>query len=55
MESIPVPVSVVVEVRAEGGDVGSLERAVGAALTEVGQRVWSELQARLEALLPRAT
>lgn len=33
-------------------DVGSLERTVSAALAEVGVRLWSELVARLEAVLP---
>ncbi|HUR03603.1 MAG TPA: UPF0236 family protein [Nonomuraea sp.] len=33
-------------------DVGSLERTIGAALGEIGVRLWHELVARLEAALP---
>ena len=46
--------TVPVEVRltTEHADVGSLERTVGAALADVGVRLWRELVARLEAALP---
>jgi hypothetical protein len=52
MQSIAVPVSLTVEVHPEGADIGSLERAVSAALAEAGRHVWSELVRTLEALLP---
>lgn len=52
MESIAVPVSLTVELHPEGADIGSLERAVGAALAEAGRQVWSELVRTLETLLP---
>jgi hypothetical protein len=53
MQSIAVPVSLTVELHPEGADIGSLERAVGAALAEAGRQVWSELVRTLEALLPK--
>ena len=52
MQSIAIPVSLALELRPEGGDIGSLERAVGAGLVEVGQRLWEVLLAALEASLP---
>ena len=48
MESIAVPVSLTVELRPEGADIGSLERAVSAGLAEVGRRLWAELVGTLE-------
>jgi len=48
MESIAVPVSVTIELRPEGADIGSLERAVSAGLAEAGRQVWAELIATLE-------
>lgn len=41
-----------VRLATDHADVGSLERTVSAALAEVGVRLWSELVARLEAVLP---
>jgi hypothetical protein len=52
MQSIAVPVSLTLELQPEGADIGSLERAVGAALAEAGRQVWSEVLRTLEALLP---
>jgi hypothetical protein len=52
MQSIAVPLSLTVELRPEGADIGSLERAVGLALAEAGRQLWSELVRALEALLP---
>jgi hypothetical protein len=43
MESIAVPVSFTVELRPEGVDIGSLERAVAGGLAEAGRRLWAEL------------
>jgi len=37
MESIAVPISLTVELRPEGADIGSLERAVSAGLAEAGE------------------
>jgi hypothetical protein len=51
MESIAVPVSLTLELRPEGADIGSLERAVSAGLAEAGQRLWAEVIATLERLL----
>jgi hypothetical protein len=51
MQSIPVPVTLTVELRPGGADIGSLERAVSAALAEVGRRLWQALLAALEASL----
>ena len=48
MESIAVPISFTVELRPEGADIGSLERAVSAGLAEAGQRMWQELLSTLE-------
>ena len=45
-------VPVEVHVATEHADVGSLERAISTALTEVGVRLWHELVGRLEATLP---
>lgn len=52
MQSIAVPVSLTIELRPAGADVGSLERAVSAGLAEVGQHLWRELVGRIEAALP---
>jgi hypothetical protein len=41
-----------VHLATEHADVGSLERTVSAALAEVGARLWRELVARLEAVIP---
>jgi hypothetical protein len=51
MESIAVPVTLTLEVRPEGADIGSLERAVSVALSEAGQRLWAELVGALERLV----
>ena len=48
MESIAVPVSVNVEVRPVGADIGSLERAISGALAEVARQLWAEVIAALE-------
>ena len=48
MESIAVPVSVDVEVRPVGADIGSLERAISGALAEVARQLWAEVIAALE-------
>ena len=48
MESIAVPVSVNVEVRPIGADIGSLERAISGALAEVARQLWAEVIAALE-------
>lgn len=45
-------VPVEVHLASEHADVGSLERTVGAALAEVGQRLWAALLAQLETALP---
>lgn len=45
-------VPVEVHLATEHADVGSLERTISAALAEVGQALWAELVARLEAALP---
>ncbi len=45
-------VPVEVHLATEHADVGSLERAISTALTEVGVRLWHELIGRLEATLP---
>lgn len=47
--TVPVEVHLV----AEHADVGSLERAMSAALVEVARTLWAELVTRLEAALPR--
>jgi hypothetical protein len=51
MESIAVPVALTLELRPEGADIGSLERAVSVALAEAGQRLWAELVGALERLV----
>ena len=43
MDSIAVPIALTLELRPEGADIGSLERAVSVALAEAGQRLWAEL------------
>ncbi len=48
-------VPLTVTLRAEHADVGSLERAIDTALAEVGQALWVELVALLEAALPLPT
>jgi len=45
-------VPLTVTLRTEHADLGSLERAVDAALAEAGQALWAELVQRLEATLP---
>lgn len=52
MESSAVPVTLTVELRPEGADIGSLERAVCAALAEAGRLLWAGAIGRLEADLP---
>lgn len=56
-EGLAVECTVPVEVHlaTDHADVGSLERTVGAALAEVGRRLWHEVVARIEAALPRPT
>jgi hypothetical protein len=51
VESIAVPVTLTLELHPEGADIGSLERAVGAGLAEVGRRLWAEILAALERLM----
>ncbi len=51
MKSIAVPISLTVDVRPDGADIGSLERAVSAGLAEVGERLWQEIIGALEAAL----
>ncbi len=46
-----MPISITVRIHPEGADIGSLERAVSAGLTEAGQRMWQELLGNLERLL----
>ena len=45
-------VPLTVTLRTEHADLGSLERAVDAALAEAGRALWAELVRRLEATLP---
>ncbi len=45
-------VPVEVHLATDHADIGSLERTVSEALTEIGQRLWRELVARLETALP---
>jgi hypothetical protein len=52
MQSIAIPVSLDLELRPEGGDIGSLERAVSAGLAEAEQRLWQALLGALEVSLP---
>jgi hypothetical protein len=52
MQSIAIPVDLALELQPEGGDIGSLERAVSAGLAVVEQRLWQALLAALEASLP---
>jgi hypothetical protein len=54
MEGLAMECTVPVEVHltTEGADVGSLERAISAALVDVGVRLWQELVGRLETALP---
>jgi hypothetical protein len=52
MESIAVPVSLSLQLRPEGADIGSLERAVAAALADAGRQLWAEIVRTLEAMLP---
>jgi hypothetical protein len=51
MESIAVPVSLTIELRPEGADIGSLERAVSAGLAEAGRQLWAEVIGTLERAL----
>jgi hypothetical protein len=51
MESIAVPVSLTLDVHPEGADIGSLERAISAALAEVGRQLWAEVIRTLERLV----
>jgi hypothetical protein len=48
MESIAVPISLTLELRPDGADIGSLERAVGGGLAEAGQQLWLEVIDALE-------
>jgi hypothetical protein len=48
MESIAVPVALTLELRPEGADIGSLERAISAGLAEVGRQLWAEVIGTLE-------
>ena len=48
-------VPLTVTLRAEHADLGSLERAIDAALLEAGQELWAELMRTLEAALPVPT
>ena len=48
MQSIAVPVSLTVQLRPEGADIGSLERAISAGLAEVGRQLWLEVIGALE-------
>lgn len=51
MESIAVPISLTIELRPEGADIGSLERAISAGLAEAGRQLWAEVIGTLERLL----
>ncbi len=51
MQSIAVPVSVTVDLRPEGADIGSLERAISAGLAEVARQMWAEVIGTLERLV----
>ena len=48
MESIAIPISLTLELRPEGADIGSLERAVSAGLADVARQLWAELIDTLE-------
>jgi hypothetical protein len=48
-------VPLTVTLRAEHADLGSLERAIDAALAEAGQALWAELLRVLETGLPVPT
>lgn len=48
MESTAVPVTLMMELRPEGGDIGSLERAVVAGLAEAARRLWEGVIGALE-------
>jgi hypothetical protein len=52
VDSIALPVTIELELRPEGADIASLERAVSAGLVEAGRVLWAAVLARLEALLP---
>ena len=52
MQSIAIPVHLALELQPEGGDIGSLERAVSAGLALAEQRLWQALLGALEASLP---
>ena len=52
MQSIAIPISLTLELRPEGTDLGSLERAMGNGLAEAGAVMWVALVGRLEAELP---
>lgn len=52
MQSIAIPAHLALELRPEGGDIGSLERAVSAGLALAEQRLWQALLGALEASLP---
>ena len=51
VQSIAVPVSVTVDLRPEGADIGSLERAISAGLAEVARQMWAEVIGTLERLV----
>ncbi len=55
MESIAVPVSLTVELRPGGADIGSLERAMMGGLVDAARRMWAELLGALERSLPAPT
>lgn len=52
MESIAVPFTLTMELRPDGADIGSLERAVAAGLAETGVAMWQAIVGRLEDELP---
>lgn len=52
MESIAVPVTLTLELRPAGADIGALEREVCAGLVEAGRMLWAAVVARLEGDLP---
>jgi hypothetical protein len=52
VDSIALPVTIELELRPEGADIGSLERAVSAGLVEAGRLLWTDIVTRLESRLP---
>ncbi len=51
MESIAVPVSLTIELRPEGADIGSIERAISGGLAEAVRQLWAEVLGTLERLV----